>query len=103
MQTENKSEAFILSETRFGEESKAIIHSLPIGPGITISQQTGSGAHTIAEQVAGILQQAELTGAEKWRVFDRQLVEQALEEHHLPKKFADQMREDRRHYIDDVL
>jgi cytidylate kinase len=73
------------------------------GPAITISHQTGSGTHQIAELLAQTLQQAEPEGAYAWTVFDRQLVEQALEEHHLPKALAKKMPEDKRSYIDDVM
>ena len=97
----NKSGSFILSQMGFvrdrGDEPR------PPGPGVTISQRAGSGAHTIAEHVAEMLQKFERREAEPWRVFDRQLVEQALEEHHLPKRLARYMPEDRQGYIEDVV
>jgi CMP/dCMP kinase len=99
--TLNKSGSFILSQVGYGQENE-IIHPLPFGPGITISQQAGSGAHTIAELTSALLQKSERPGSPPWRVFDRQLVEKALEEHDLPKRFARHMREDRRTYLEDV-
>ena len=76
------------------------VHS---GPAITIAHQTGSGAHEVAEQLANLLQEAEPKGGPPWKVLDRQIVEQALEEHHWPKALAQKMPEDRRSYLDDTL
>jgi cytidylate kinase len=73
------------------------------GPAVTISHQTGSGAHEIAQQLADALQKAESNGSIPWTVFDRGLVEKALEEHKLPKALAKFMPEDRRSFIQDVM
>lgn len=73
------------------------------GPAITISYQTGSGAHEIAARLAEVLQDAEPKGLVPWTVFDRQLVEKVLEEHELPKTLAKFMPEDRRSFIQDVM
>ena len=75
----------------------------PPGPAITLSPQTGAGADQIARQLAALLQQGEPKGCAPWTVFDRQLAERVLEEHHLPKSLAKLMPEDRRSYLDDVL
>jgi len=75
----------------------------PPGPAITISPQTGSGAGEIARRLAAILEGEEPKGRAPWGVFDRQLVEHALEEHHLPKTLAKLMPEDRRSFLDDVV
>jgi hypothetical protein len=72
------------------------------GPAITISNLAGSGAHDLAGHLAELLQ-AEEQGSPPWTVFDRQLVEKVLEEHHLPQKLAEYMPEDRRSYFDDVV
>lgn len=73
------------------------------GPAITLSQQTGSGAHDIAERLAGMLQQSEADPLVHWNVFDRQLVQQALEEHQWPARVEKYMAEDRRSYVQDVM
>jgi hypothetical protein len=53
--------------------------------------------------LAGALQKAESNGRIPWTIFDRQLVEKALEEHKLPKELAKFMPEDRRSFIQDVM
>ncbi|HXS69587.1 MAG TPA: cytidylate kinase family protein [Candidatus Polarisedimenticolia bacterium] len=73
------------------------------GPSITLSQQTGSGAHDIAEHVAKMMQELEAHDGKEWNVFDRQIVQRALEEHELPAQFEKYMTEDRRSYVDDVM
>jgi cytidylate kinase len=73
------------------------------GPAVTISHQTGAGAHEIAGRLAEILQQSEPEGTQAWTVLDRQVVEQALEEHHWPKRLIEKMPEERRSYLADVL
>lgn len=96
----NKSGAFIFSQ--LGYAKRAGTDRRTSGPAITISQQSGSGAHDIAERVAAILPRTERGGSTEWAVYDRQLVERALEEHRLPKRIAQYMPEDRRSYIQDI-
>lgn len=75
----------------------------PAGPAVTISYETGAGGHEVAHQLAGILQKTEPAKAAQWTVFDRQLVDEMLIEHHLPKELGLLMPEDRRSYIQDIL
>jgi len=62
---------------------------------ITISRQAGSGAHNLAEKLAAYLQTRSPGATCPWTVFDRNLVEKVLEEHHLPGNLAKFMPEDR--------
>jgi hypothetical protein len=72
-------------------------------PTITLSRQTGCGAHAIAEKLIGLLQSVEPPGSCPWTVFDRNIVEKILEEHHLPARLARFMPEDRISEISDTL
>ncbi len=72
------------------------------GPAVTISRQTGCGAHEVAELLAAELQAGGPTGVCAWTVFDRQLVEKVLEDHDLPRKLARYISEDRRSFLQDV-
>jgi cytidylate kinase len=78
-------------------------HRRPPGPAITISDQTGAGAQEIAERLTTLLHTAEPEDAPNWTVFDRQLVQEMLQEHDLPTRLAKFMPENRRSYLDDVL
>ena len=70
---------------------------------ITISRQTGAGGHSVAERVADYLQARAPEGACPWTIFDRNLVEKVLEDHHLPKRLARFMPEDRISEMSDIM
>jgi hypothetical protein len=69
---------------------------------ITISRQSGCGAHAVADRVAAFLQ-AGLRDGEPWVVYDRNLVERVLADHKLPERLARFMPEDRHRSIDEFV
>jgi Cytidylate kinase-like family len=71
--------------------------------GVTLSRQTGAGGHTVAELLLEYLQARNSDGQRPWTVFDRNLVEEALEEHHLSKRLAKFMPEDRTTEMSDTM
>lgn len=70
---------------------------------VTISRDAGCGAHVMGEKLATLLQASEPEGQAPWTVFDRNLVEKVLEDHHLPKRFEKYMPEDRVTEIADAM
>jgi len=70
---------------------------------ITISRQSGSGAHVVATRLADYLKLHNADPLCPWSVFDRNLVEKVLEDHHLPTRFARFMPEDRTSELAEVL
>ena len=70
---------------------------------VTLSRQTGSGAHTVAEKLAEYLQTRDRGATCPWTVFDRNLVEKVLEDHHLPQRLQKFMPEDRTSQIADIM
>jgi cytidylate kinase len=70
---------------------------------VTISRQSGSGGHAVAETLAEYLQAACPKHCCPWTVFDRNLVEKVLEDHHLPRRLAQFMPEDRISEIADTM
>ena len=70
---------------------------------VAISRQSASGAHAVGEKLAWYLQPYELPGARQWTVFDRNLVEKVLEDHHLPERLARFMPEDATSHINDIM
>jgi hypothetical protein len=70
---------------------------------VTISRQTGSGAHIVAERLAAGLQVHTPKDARPWTVFDRNLVEKVLEDHNLPQRLARFMPEDKVSEITDTM
>jgi cytidylate kinase len=69
---------------------------------ITISRQAGSRGHEVAEALAEYLQ-AKTHDRCPWTVFDRNLVEKVLADHHLPGQLARFMPEDRHSEIENIL
>ncbi|HME42360.1 MAG TPA: cytidylate kinase-like family protein [Syntrophorhabdales bacterium] len=61
-------------------------------PAITISRMTGAGGHTVASILADYLQM-HVPAHDPWTVFDQNLVEKVLEDHHIHKRIADFMQE----------
>src|SRR4029077_12020861 len=67
----------------------------PVKLAVTISRETGSGSHVVAEKLSEYLQ-AHLPGnPNPWLIFDRNLAEKVLEENDLPKYLSKYMPEDR--------
>lgn len=62
---------------------------------ITISRETGSGAHRVADSLARQLQAFAQPGSSPWTVFDHNLIQHVLEEHNLPARLARLLPEDR--------
>jgi len=86
---------FISSESHAVAKSPNPLKTRRVRLTITISRQTGSGAHSVGEKLAEYLQARAPYGSSEWRVYDRNLVETALEEHNLPRRFARYVPEDR--------
>lgn len=73
------------------------------GPAITVARETGCGAQPVVERLAELMQGDEPEGPCKWTVFDRQLIEKVLQEHHLPTALAPRIPEDRRSYLKETV
>jgi cytidylate kinase len=73
-----------------------------VKPAITISRLTGAGGFTVASKLAAILQ-AKVPRHAPWTVFDRKLVEQVLEDHHLSKRVAEFMPENHKSMLTDIF
>lgn len=70
---------------------------------VTISRQTGSGGYELAEKLAGYLQMQAPAESPPWVIFDRNLVEKVLADHHLPVRLAKFMTEDRVSQVSDTM
>lgn len=70
---------------------------------VTISRQAGSGAHSVAENLAELLDRRMPGEGCRWTVFDRNLVEKVLEDHHLPARLEKFMPEDRISEVSDIM
>src|SRR5437016_2428512 len=70
---------------------------------VTISRQVGCGAQQVAEKLAALLQQNALPDSPPWTVFDRNLMDRVMEDHHLPARLAQFLHEDRVTRIQEIV
>ena len=70
---------------------------------VVISRQSASGAHEVAGKLARYLQARPPNDGPPWTVFDRNLMEKVLADHHLPQRLARFIPEDRISEIDDIM
>jgi cytidylate kinase len=70
---------------------------------ITLSRQAGCNAHAVAARVAELLQTRDPRATPPWTVFDRNLVEEVLRDHHLPQRLREHMPEDRHTELQDIM
>ena len=70
---------------------------------VTLSRQSGSGAHVVAEKLAEYLAHHTSGASHPWTVYDRNLVQRVIEDHQLPGYLERFMPEDRISGITEVL
>ena len=95
--------SYISTQLKISKKRVAVQNPVPPGPAITISRQTGTGAHEIGLRAAELLQAGEPKDSVPWTLFDRHLLEKVLEEHHMPQTLAGFIPEDHRSAIQNVL
>jgi len=86
---------FINSEASHTPQLRSVAYSGPPRLAITISRQSGCGAHRVAEYLTHYLQDRMPPDSPAWTVFDRNLIETVLTEHNLPARLARYLPEDR--------
>jgi cytidylate kinase len=59
------------------------------GPCITISRETGAGGDKVGQKLVEILQNYKKKNLPDWTIFDKNLIEKVLEDHHLPKTLSE--------------
>ena len=82
---DEKSYAYVISHFNDRHERVATVHPQSLGTTITISHQTGSDTHEIAERLAQILQELDDKGTCPWAVYHQQLHRTGIGEKPLAK------------------
>jgi len=70
---------------------------------VTISRQSGCGAHIVGQKLVRYLQSRASDDEPPWTLLDRNLVEKVLQDHHLPERLARFMPEDGVHELIDIM
>jgi hypothetical protein len=99
----DRARAYVLAQLKDSTGSRPAARRHIPGPAITVARETGCGAQQVVERLAVLLQEAGPEAACKWTVFDRQLIEKVLEEHHLPTELAPHIPENRRSYLQETV
>lgn len=71
-------------------------------PSITISRQCGAGGRTVASQLVDFLQPRTLA-ERQWTIFDKNLIEKVLEDHHLSKALAEYLPEASKSFLTETI
>jgi len=95
--------AFINCQLQPDERRPALARSGMRPLAVTLSRQAGCGALVVADKLAKLLQTRSPKESCPWTVFDRNLMEKVLEDHHLPSRLAKYLPEDRMTELQDVL
>jgi cytidylate kinase len=95
--------SFINSQLQPADRSALFTENGARGQAVTLSRQAGCGALVVAEKLAKLLQTRSPKGTPPWTVFDRNLMDKVLEDHHLPARLAKFMPEDRASQLQDIM
>jgi hypothetical protein len=95
--------SFINTQLQPADRSALFTENGARGYAVTFSRQAGCGALVVAEKLAKLLQAHSPKGAPPWTVFDRNLMDKVLEDHHLPARLAKFLPEDRASQLQDIL
>ncbi len=92
--------SFINAQMR--SEGQGSVPEATLKPAVTISRMTGAGGRSVAAKLVDYLQAYAPTEC-PWTVFDRNLMEKVLEDHHLNKRIADFMPEGHKNIVTDTV
>ncbi|MCK9426169.1 MAG: cytidylate kinase-like family protein [Ignavibacteriaceae bacterium] len=74
-----------------------------VGPCITISREAGSGSGLIAEKLIQFLKPLSKNPDAAWALFDKNLIERVLEDHHLPQQIAKFLSEEKKPFLTQTM
>lgn len=95
--------SFVNSQLQPADRSVSFKENGAHGFAVTLSRQAGCGALVVAEKLAELLQAHSPKAAPPWTVFDRNLMEKVLEDHHLPARLSKFLPEDRASQLQDIM
>jgi Cytidylate kinase-like family len=98
-----------LEKCRLYIESHAVKNGIkkkgfPPGPCITISRETGTSAKLVCEELVSFFNEKEtVKSSPDWTIFDKNLIEKVLDDHHLPNTLKDLMEEEKISFFSSML
>lgn len=94
-----KARHYIESHSQLSLDSEKKNIKIKPGPCITLSRETGAGADLVSEALVNYFSELENANTCPWTVFDRNLIEKVLEDHHLPSLLGKYLIEDKLPHI----
>lgn len=97
-----KSDAFLeaqLDEAKLNQS----LRSNKTGPTITLTNEVGAGAHTLARRIAERLNSVSQKNEIPWTVYDRELIDRVLAENRIHPFLANYLNEEPRSYMRDLV
>ncbi len=73
------------------------------GPCITISREAGAGAEVVSQILVDMFSKFNPDGEHPWAVFDQNLIEKVLQDHHLPMRLGEIMEERKYSVVSSIL
>lgn len=70
---------------------------------VTLSRDAGSGGNTVAEMLIEKLKEKDPKAPRPWTLFNRNLIEQVMQDHNLPTRLAKFFPEDRLTELEDMM
>jgi hypothetical protein len=98
-----KAGTYVLSQHLHHPGTRPVARPHLPNPAITIAHQAGAGVKEIAAQAAQLLGPAPDHDGQRWAVYDRQIIEKALEDHRWPKALAEKITEEKRFFVDELM
>lgn len=90
-----KAKLYIESHPKLSEEPAVKNKDINSGPCITISREAGARADVISEKLVTFFQKYYNENSTPWAVFDKNLIEKVIQDHHLPQSLSKLMEEEK--------
>ncbi|HZW40626.1 MAG TPA: cytidylate kinase-like family protein [Ignavibacteriaceae bacterium] len=92
-----KAKHYLMSQSRT-EQQQSVPH-----PCITISRQTGAGADILSKYLLDYYNNNRMSEENEWIVYDKNIIEKVIEDHHLPKAISELLNEEKHSHIQTLL
>ncbi len=98
-----KAKHYIETHPKLSDLPKEHKQKIAAGPCITISRETGAGADVISEKLAEFFQNIQVDETYQWAVFDKNLIEKVLQDHHLPQRLGKVLEEEKYNSVKSIM
>lgn len=95
--------SYIVSQLKSPDEIIRQTENKATRPFVTISRETGAGGTSVGEKLVNFLNDRDTETEGKWDLFDKNLIEKVIEEHHLPELFRNFLTEKKVSEIQDTF